>query len=198
MPNRYGPEVVLVRHGETEWSISGQHTGSTDIPLTENGREAARVVGEALKGREFARVVSSPLGRAMETAELAGFGRDRLELRDELREWDYGSYEGRKTVDIRKERPGWWLWRDGCPGGEQAADVGRRVDRLIAELRELEGDAILFAHGHVLRVFTARWIELGPEEGARFALGTATLSMLGYERETPVMWLWNSPSLPPS
>ena len=185
-------EIVLARHGETEWSRDLKHTGRTDIPLTDRGRAEAEQLGRALSGRSFARVLSSPLQRAVETCRLAGLG-DRVELTDDLLEWDYGEYEGITTAEIRRERPGWHLWRDGCPGGESSAEVGKRVDRVIAELRGLEGDAILFAHGHVLRVLTARWLGLGPERGALFKLDTGTLSSLGFERETPVITRWNSP-----
>ena len=185
-------EVVLVRHGETEWSLGGRHTGRTDIPLTERGRLQAEAVGAALMGREFALVLTSPLGRAAETCRLAGFG-DRAERRDELMEWDYGDYEGRTTPEIRVERPGWSLWRDGVPGGETSEEVGARVGRLIAEARSAPGDVLLFAHGHLLRVLTARWLGLEPAEGRLFALDPATLSILGYERETPVIRLWNQP-----
>jgi probable phosphoglycerate mutase len=185
------PEIVLIRHGETEWSRDGRHTGRTDIPLTDAGRRQAELAGEWLAGRAFARVLTSPLGRALETCRLAGFG-DRAEPRDELLEWDYGEYEGLTTPQIREQRPDWSLWRDGCPGGESAADVGRRVDALVAELREADADAALFAHGHVLRVLTARWLGLDPEKGALFALATATLSALGWERETAVIRVWNA------
>jgi broad specificity phosphatase PhoE len=184
------PEVVLVRHGETEWSRSGQHTGRTDIPLTERGREQGVAVGAGLRGRQFALVLTSPLERAAETCRLAGYA-EVAERRDELMEWDYGAYEGRKTIDIREQRPGWTLWRDGVPGGETAADVGARVDRVIAELRALTGDALVFAHGHVLRVLAVRWIGLEPTAGQLLALDPATLSVLGYERETPVLRSWN-------
>ena len=185
-------EVVLVRHGETEWSRSGKHTGSTDVPLTERGREQAREVGEAIRGREFALVLTSPLGRALETCRLAGFG-ERAEERSELMEWDYGAYEGRTTPEVREEQPGWTLWRDGVPDGETIDQVAVRVDRVIAEVRAASGDALLFAHGHVLRVLAARWLGLDPAAGALFALDPATLSTLGYERETPVIRLWNQP-----
>jgi broad specificity phosphatase PhoE len=189
MPER-PPEVVLVRHGETEWTLSGQHTGRTDIPLTDRGREDARALAAGLAGRRFALVLTSPLARAAETCRLAGFGEVAAE-RDELMEWDYGAYEGRKTIDIRRERPGWTLWADGVPEGETAADVGARVDRVVAELREADGDAAVFGHGHVLRVLTARWLGLEPAAGRLFALDPATISILGYERETPVVRLWN-------
>jgi broad specificity phosphatase PhoE len=183
-------EVVLVRHGETEWSRSGKHTGSTDIDLTDRGREQAGALGAALRGREFELVLTSPLGRALETCRIAGFG-GPAKMRDELREWDYGEYEGRTTPEIREERPGWTVWRDGVLGGETVAEVGARVDRVIAELRLLTGDAVAFAHGHVLRVLTARWLGLEPGAGRLFALDTATISTLGYERETAVIRTWN-------
>jgi broad specificity phosphatase PhoE len=184
-------DVVLVRHGETEWSRSGRHTGNTDIPLTEAGMRAAEALGAPLRERTFARVLTSPLQRAAETCRLAGFG-EVAEMRDDLKEWDYGAYEGRKTVDIREERPGWSLWRDGVPDGETAAEVGARVDGVISDIRSEDGDVLLFAHGHVLRVLAARWVSLGPEEGRLFALDPATLSVLGFERETPVIRLWNA------
>jgi probable phosphoglycerate mutase len=185
------PEVVLVRHGETEWTLSGQHTGKTDIPLTERGREAARAVGADLDGRRFAVVLTSPLSRAAETCRLAGLCERAVE-RNDLMEWDYGAYEGQTTVEIRKSRPGWSLWEDGAPEGETGAEVGARVDRVIAELRSADGDAAVFAHGHVLRVLAARWLGLEPAAGRLFVLEPATISVLGYERETPVIRLWNS------
>jgi broad specificity phosphatase PhoE len=185
-------EIVLARHGETEWSRDRRHTSHTDIPLTENGRRQAVLLRDALAGREFARVLSSPLQRALETCRLAGLG-ERVELTDDLVEWDYGEYEGITTAQIREERPGWYLWRDGCPGGESAVEVGRRVDRVIAEVEDAGGDVALFAHGHVLRVLTARWLGLGPESGALFKLDTGTLSTLGYERETRAITRWNLP-----
>jgi probable phosphoglycerate mutase len=184
------PEAVLVRHGETEWSRSGKHTGRTDVPLTEHGRAQAQAVGEALRGRDFALVLTSPLERARETCRLAGFD-DQAQTRDELMEWDYGAYEGRTTPEVREERPGWTLWRDGVPGGETIEQVAERVDRVIEEIRGTDGDAVLFAHGHVLRVLTARWLGLEPHAGRLFALDPATLSALGYERETPVIRVWN-------
>ena len=186
------PEVDLVRHGETEWSRTGKHTGRTDIPLTDNGRRKAEVLRPLLAGRRFARVLTSPLSRAAETCRLAGLG-EAAEKRDELLEWDYGDYDGLTTPEIREQRPDWRLWRDGCPGGETPDEVAARVDRLIDEVKGLDGDAALFAHGHVLRVLSARWIELGPEWGARLVLGTATLSVLGWERETRAVRLWNAP-----
>jgi broad specificity phosphatase PhoE len=186
-------EVVLVRHGETEWTRTRQHTGKTDIPLDEEGERQARLVGEALRGREFGLVLTSPLRRAADTCRIAGFG-DVARARAELAEWDYGEYEGRTTADIRAERPDWSLWRDGVPGGERAADVGRRADRVVGELRRANVDALVFGHGHQLRVLASRWLGLEPTEGRLFALSTATISVLGYERETPVIWRWNEPA----
>jgi broad specificity phosphatase PhoE len=184
------PEVVLVRHGETEWSRAGKHTGRTDVPLTEQGREQAVALGAGLRERRFELVLTSPLERARETCRLAGYD-EVAQPRDELMEWDYGVYEGRTTPEIREERPGWTLWREGVPGGETADHVGARVDRVIGELRSLAGDAALFAHGHVLRVLAARWLGLEPDAGRLFALDTATISVLGYERETAVIRVWN-------
>ena len=181
-------EVVLVRHGETEWSRELKHTGSTDVPLTEQGEEQARRLAGALRGREFALVLSSPLQRALETARLAGFEPD---LRDELREWDYGDYEGRRTAEIREEVPNWTIWRYGAPNGESIAEVGARADRMIEEIRAVDGDVLVFAHGHLLRVLAARWLGLEPDGGRLFALDAATLSTLGYERETAVLRGWN-------
>jgi probable phosphoglycerate mutase len=183
-------EVVLVRHGETEWSRSGKHTGRTDVPLTEGGRRQAQMVGAALRSRRFAAVSTSPLSRALETCRLAGFGAVAVP-KEELVEWDYGEYEGRTTLDIRSERPGWSLWRDGVPGGEKVDHVGARVDRFLAEVDSADGDVLVFAHGHLLRVLAARWLGLEPAGGRLFALDPATLSVLGYERETRVIKLWN-------
>jgi broad specificity phosphatase PhoE len=185
-------EIVLARHGETEWSRDGRHTGRTDIPLTEVGRHQAQLLRGALAEWTFSLVLSSPMQRALETCRLAGLA-DAAEVTGDLLEWDYGDYEGITTAEIRGERPDWSLWRDGCPGGEDAAAVGARVDRVIARTDGLEGGVALFAHGHVLRVLTARWLGLGPEAGALFALGTGTLSVVGYERETRVIRRWNGP-----
>ena len=185
-------EVVLVRHGETEWSRDLRHTGRTDIPLTEVGRQEAEHLRKTLAGRRFARVLTSPLERAAETCRLAGLG-DGAQRTDALLEWDYGEYEGITTKQIREGRPSWFLWRDGCPGGETAAEVGARVDPLVHELATLDGDVALFSHGHLLRVLTARWLELSPQSGALFALGTGTLSILGFEREVRVIRRWNAP-----
>ncbi len=185
-------ELVLVRHGETEWSRTGKHTGRTDVPLTEEGRRQAELLAVSLAGRRFDRVLTSPLSRAAETCRLAGF-EQVAETREDLVEWDYGEYEGLTTPEIRRERPDWVLWRDGCPGGERPEQVGERLDRVLAEVRASTGDVALFAHGHVLRVLAVRWLGLAPAEGARLALSTATVSVLGWERETAVVRLWNMP-----
>ncbi len=182
-------EVVVVRHGETEWSRELKHTGRTDVPLTEVGERQARAVGEALRGRTFALVLSSPLRRAADTARLAGI---EAELRDDLAEWDYGDYEGRRTVEIREEVPDWTIWRYGAPGGESVEQAGARADRVVDELRRCEGDVLVFGHGHFLRVLTARWLDLPPGDGRLFALDPATLGALGYEREQPVIRVWNA------
>jgi probable phosphoglycerate mutase len=182
--------VVVVRHGPTEWSTQGRHTGRTDIPLDDDGRRAAAALASLLARREFALVLTSPLARARDTAALAGFADAAID--DDLLEWDYGEYEGRTTADIRGERPGWLLWTDGVPAGEDAAAVGRRADRVLARLRAADGDALVFAHGHVLRVLAARWIELPPEGGMRLALEPARPSTLGYEREVAVIQEWNA------
>ncbi len=181
--------ITVVRHGETEWSRSGRHTGRTDVLLTDAGRRQANQAGVRLTDGRFARVLTSPLSRAAETCRLAGMG-EGVPC-DDLLEWDYGAYEGRTTDDIRAERPGWALWRDGVPDGEQPSDVSRRADRLIAMLRDVSGDVICFSHGHILRMLAARWIGLGPDGGSRLALDTATISRLGYERDVPVVLLWN-------
>jgi probable phosphoglycerate mutase len=189
---RHGHSVFLVRHGETEWSASGKHTSRTDIELTPDGERAARTLGERLGGREFALVLSSPMRRARDTADLAGFA-GRYEIDEDLKEFDYGDYEGLTTPEIREQRPGWYLWRDGNPGGEVAAQVGERADRVIERaLAALpEGDVAMFAHGHLLRVLGARWIGLGAECGGLLGLDTAALCELGFEREQRVLWLWN-------
>lgn len=188
------PEVVLVRHGETGWSRTGRHTGLTDVPLTPAGRHQAELLGARLPAWRFARVLSSPLQRASETCRLAGLG-EVVEVVASLREWDYGAYEGRTTAEIRSERPGWSLWRDGAPGGERAEDVGARIAVVLSALRESPGDVAVFAHGHVLRVLTACWLGLAPGDGRLFVLGTATVSVLGRERETPVVLRWNQDPL---
>jgi broad specificity phosphatase PhoE len=180
--------IVLARHGETEWSASGQHTSTTDVPLTDRGRAAAETLRERLAGRQFALVLASPRARARETARLAGFD---PEIDADLAEVDYGEYEGLTTPQIREERPGWSLWTDGSPGGETLAEAGARADRVIARALAADGDVAIFAHGHILRVLAARWIELPPERGASFALDTASLSELGFERENRVISRWN-------
>ena len=190
--NRYGQEVYLVRHGETEWSLSGQHTGSTDIPLTENGREVARRLGDTLRELHFAAVWSSPMSRSIDTARLAGFEHD-VRIDDNLKEWDYGEYEGLTTPQIRKTNPGWFLFRDGAPGGESPEQVGVRADRVVTEARAVDGDVLLFAHGHILRVIATRWLGYPPGDGAHFSLDTATFSVLGYEHEAASLWRWNAP-----
>jgi probable phosphoglycerate mutase len=181
---------VVVRHGATPWSEEGRHTGRTDIPVAEAGREQARRLARVLGGRPFALVLVSPLARALETSALAGFG-DRAEPTDDLLEWDYGEYDGRTTVEIRAERPGWTLWTDGVPGGETAADVGRRADRVIERAREQPGDTLCFAHGHVLRVLASRWVGLPPAGGRLLAFDAGSLGELGWEREVPVIARWN-------
>jgi broad specificity phosphatase PhoE len=187
--------LVMIRHGETEWSRSGRHTGRTDVPLTENGRRDAERLRSCLTEWSFVRVLTSPLRRAGETCTLAGLG-SRAEVTDLLREWDYGDYEGRTTPDIRKERPGWTLWTDGVPGGETAEQVAARADRMIVEVSRTDGDVALIGHGHMLRVMAARWIGLAAEDGSRFALDPASIGVLGHERETPVLARWNQPCRP--
>ena len=185
-------EIVLVRHGETEWSLNGQHTSRTDLPLTVKGRERAKRLGPALADRSFALVLTSPLLRARETCRIAGYG-DRAEICEDLREWDYGEYEGLTTPQIREANPGWSLWRAGCPGGERPSQVGARADRAIERLRSGAGDgnALAFAHGHIFRVLTARWLQMEPSGGSRFVLSAGAVCVLGYERETEVIQLWN-------
>jgi broad specificity phosphatase PhoE len=184
------PRLWLVRHGETEWSKAGKHTSRTDVPLTELGERQAAAVARKLAGHGFALVLSSPKVRAFDTARLAGFG-DRVETTDDLLEWDYGEDEGHTTPEIRADRPGWTVWADGPLGGETADAVAARVDRVTARVREADGDVLVFAHGHVLRVLAARWIGESPSEGRFFELGTATVSVLGWERETPTIERWN-------
>jgi probable phosphoglycerate mutase len=186
------PELLLARHGETEWSLDGRHTGTTDLPLTENGRRRAGNLASRLEGRRFALVLTSPMRRAIDTCRLAGLG-DQAQVRDDLHEWNYGEYEGITTAQIHEHDPGWSLWRDGCPNGETAADVGARADRLIAEAREADGDVIFFGHGHMLRVVGARWVDLSPAEGGLLGLGTGSLCTLGYEHESPIVVHWNEP-----
>jgi broad specificity phosphatase PhoE len=187
------PTAYLARHGETAWSLTGQHTGRTDLPLTERGERNARRLGARLHGLTFAKVYTSPLRRAARTCELAGFG-GAAEVDGDLVEWDYGQYEGRRTADILAERPGWELFRDGCPGGESPEQVGARADRVIACVRATSGDALLFSSGHFIRVLAARWLGFGASApGRHFLLSTASLSAVGYERDRAqsVIRLWN-------
>ena len=184
-------ELWLVRHAETEWSRDRRHTGRTDVPLIDEGRSRAAELRGRLAEVEFDLVLCSPLVRARETASLAGLDGRRLELRDGLMEWDYGSYEGVRTSEIRGERPDWYLWTDGCPGGESPSDVSARVDAVISEVLGVGGNACLVAHGHVLRALAARWLELPVAEGGRLALSTGALCVLGFEREVRVVWRWN-------
>jgi len=188
--------LLLIRHGETEWSRTRRHTGRTDIPLEPEGEDMARAVGPRVAAEDFAIVLSSPLERAWRTAELAGLG-DRAQREDDLQEWDYGEYEGRSTAEIRQERPGWDVWHDGCPGGETVDEVGVRADRVIARALAATGDdgtAALVAHGHLLRILAARWIELEASGGGRLALSTAAVCELGFERERRVIGRWNDTS----
>ena len=187
------PIIYLARHGETAWSLSGQHTGRTDIPLTERGERQARALGERLRRSTFIKVLVSPSQRAGRTAELAGFG-NAAEVDPDLAEWDYGRYEGRRTAEILAERPGWLLFSDGCPEGETAARVGARADRVIERVRTAHGNVLLFSSGHILRVLAARWLGLEPAAGRCFLLGTASLSILDHEHNNPAepaIRLWN-------
>jgi broad specificity phosphatase PhoE len=186
------PIVYLARHGETAWTLSGQHTGLTDLPLTPRGERNARRLTERLRGVTFAKVLTSSLQRATRTCELAGF-KAVAEIDRDLLEWNYGAYEGRRTADIHKERPDWQLFRDGCPGGESPNEVGARADRVVKRVRAVEGDVLLFSSGHFLRVFAARWLKLNAVIGRCFLLSTASLSAVGYEHDLsqPVIRLWN-------
>lgn len=184
--------IYLARHGETAWTISGQHTGRTDLPLTDRGRRNAARLGERLKGLTFSKVVTSPLQRVTQTCELAGFGNIADVDRDAV-EWDYGQYEGHRTVEIHVERPDWQLFRDGCPGGETPDQIGARADRVVNQIRKIDGKVLLFSSGHFLRVLAARWLGLPPGSGGYFLLDTSSLSALGYEHSLsePVIGLWN-------
>ena len=186
------PLIHLARHGETAWSLSGQHTGRTDLPLTERGERNARALGHRLRGLEFAKVYTSPLQRAARTCELAGFGTS-AEIDPDLVEWDYGQYEGRRTAEIHVERPDWQLFRDGCPGGESPAQIGARADRVVSRVRAIKGDVLVFSSGHILRVLAARWLGLDASAGRYLLLSTASLSALGYEHNPtePAIRLWN-------
>ena len=190
-----GPRVYLARHGETEWSVTGQHTGRTDLPLTEEGRRQAKRLGARLAGAEFALVLVSPLARALETARLAGFASGETDsvaaVDPDLIEWDYGAYDSRTAAEIRQERPGWTPWHGGYPGGETLDELAARADRIVRRIRPVDGDVALFAHGHILRVIAARWLEQPAIEASHYYLATATLSVLAWERETPVIERWN-------
>jgi len=188
-------EVFLVRHGETEWSLNGRHTGSSDISLTENGRQVARRWQPFATTRTFDLVLTSPLQRARETCELAGLG-ERAETDPDLMEWNYGAYEGLTPKEIREKQPAWMIFRDGCPSGESPEQIGARVDRVIAKMRARAGNVAVFAHGHVLRVLGARWLGLPPSAGSHFLLDTATLSVLSSYHGVPAMKRWNAPLLP--
>ncbi len=189
------PVAYLARHGETAWTVSGQHTGLTDLPLTERGERNARRLGERLREVKPVRVYTSPLQRVRRTCELAGFGA-QAEVDPDLVEWDYGKYEGRTSAEIHAERPDWELFRDGCPGGESAAQVGARADRVVSRVRTVQGDVLLFSSGHFLRVLAARWVGLEAAAGRYFLLSTASLSALGYEHNLsqPTLWFWNDTS----
>jgi broad specificity phosphatase PhoE len=189
------PRAWLIRHGETEWARDGRHTSRTDVPLTQLGRSQAVAVGRKLTGTSFAAVLSSPRSRALETARIAGFG-DRVEVDDDLREWDYGADEGMTTTEIRTDRPGWTIWTGGPRGGETIDQVAARADRVVARVQASSGDVLLFAHGHLLRVFAARWLGLPPPDGKLLALSTATVSVLGWEHETAVVLRWNEACSP--
>jgi probable phosphoglycerate mutase len=186
------PSIYLARHGETAWSLSGQHTGRTDLPLTESGERNARQLEERLRGLGFAKVFTSPLQRAARTCELTGF-KSSAEIDPDLLEWDYGQYEGRRSAEIRADRSDWNLFRDGCPGGESPDQVGARADNVVKRVRAIEGNVLLFSSGHLLRVLAARWLGLGVETARYLVLDTASLSILGYDRgrSEPVIRLWN-------
>lgn len=186
----HGHEVVLVRHGQTEWSVSGKHTGRTDVPLTDLGRRQAEALGGMLSGAEFALVLSSPLSRAWETMERAGHAANAVAT-DDLLEWDYGTYEARRTADIRTEIPDWSVWTHPIVDGESVDDVGDRADRVIAQVLSIAGSAAVFAHGHMLRILAARWMGFPAAAGRNLRLDTATVSTLGWERENPVIRYWN-------
>ena len=181
----------LIRHGETEWSVSGAHTGRTDIPLTPAGEESARKVGHELNGQQFALVLTSPLQRALRTCEIAGYG-DEAQIDPNLAEWDYGQYEGRTSDQIREQRPGWFIFRDGVEGGETIGQVAARANDVIDRALQTDGDVALFAHGHILRILTACWLDLPPEDGKMFVLGTGSISILGWEHEQRAILRWNS------
>jgi probable phosphoglycerate mutase len=189
------PTLTLIRHGDTEWSLTGRHTGWTDIPLVASGRRQAQLLGARLAGRSFSLVLSSPLSRAFETCRLAGLD-DAVVVDPDLREWNYGDLEGLTSDAIRETMPGWTIWSGPVPGGESSDEVGQRADRVITRALSAAGDVAIFAHGHLLRVLAARWLGLPPDQGALFELGTATVSQLGWERERRVIELWNEPPAP--
>ena len=190
MSDESPPEIWLVRHGETEWSKAGRHTGRTDVPLTDAGREQARALRDILREKSFAAVYTSPLSRARETCVLAGYG-DACQPLDDLCEWDYGDYEGRTTASIRAERPGWTVWSGGVPQGESIEDVGARATAVLERIQGAQGDVALFSHAHFLRILAAVWLGLQPADGRLFRLDTASVSRLGWERETRVILTWN-------
>jgi probable phosphoglycerate mutase len=183
-------DVWLARHGETEWARLGRHTGRTDVPLTDTGRSQAAALGKRLTGHAFGLVLTSPLSRAAETTTIAGYG-DVAVADPDLREWDYGVLEGRLTEDIREDYPGWTIWRGPWPGGETLDEVAARADRVLGRIAAAQGDVLIVSHGHLLRVLAARWLDLTPTSGGFFALGTATVSVLAHDRETPVIEVWN-------
>ncbi len=196
LDDRPRPRLVVVRHGSTEWSASGRHTGRTDVPLDPEGEAQARALAQRLAGHPFTRVLVSPLGRARRTCELAGFGH-RAEVTGDLAEWDYGEYEGLTTPEIRARRPGWRLWHDGVPAGERIGEVAARAERVIASVRSGRGDALAFAHGHLLRVLAARWLDMPPAAGGQLLLAPAALGVLSWEHGVPVLGRWDDDGADP-
>jgi broad specificity phosphatase PhoE len=192
MADRSEHQIYLIRHGETEWALNGRHTGRTDIPLTETGRSQAEFLRPIFYDAQFEAIISSPLRRALETAHLTGL-KERVTISDDLREWDYGDYEGITTNQIREKVPGWTIWTQPCPNGETIEQVATRADRAIAGFERIKGNVALFSHGHFLRVLVSRWIGLAPQNGRHFLLGTSTLSILGYEHEVHAIKTWNGP-----
>ncbi len=188
-------QIYVIRHGETEWSLSGQHTGVTDIPLTENGRNLAKLLHPVLAKESFALVLTSPLRRAKETCTLSGFG-DQAEVDSNLMEWNYGDYEGLTSDQIHEKTPGWLIFIDGAPGGEAPEQVGERADQVIKRVKAVKGNVALFAHGHIFRVLVARWIDLPSEDGRKFLLNTGTLNILSFYRGIPAVKQWNAPLTP--
>ena len=190
MINQKQRELWLFRHGETAWSRTGQHTGRTDLPLTESGKQRAEALGRNLAGRKFDLVLSSPLARAAETCRLAGYG-EVARFSDNLMEWDYGEYEGLRPADILKKRPGWTIWNDGVPRGETIEQVGERARNIVGLTQEVNGNVAIFSHGHLLRILAACWLDLAPHAGRYFDLDTASTSVLGYSRDNPLVRKWN-------